>query len=179
MVWDKLNLAKRLQIDDIVTSLRRAVKDARAAGAQVVVVVAHAGLDPPSGTEEELPGVGPENPMSTVAREVSGIDLIVAGHSHREYADTAINGVLVVQPRNWATSVAVATLSLERTGRTWTVAAKHGAIVRTSGHAESKTIVDLAEPAHAAARKYAMATVGRTAVEWRSEIGRASCRERV
>ena len=70
MVWDKLNLQKKLAIDDIVTALRRSVKDARAAGAQVVVVVAHAGFDPPAGMDAMLPGVGPENPMSTVANEV-------------------------------------------------------------------------------------------------------------
>jgi 2',3'-cyclic-nucleotide 2'-phosphodiesterase/3'-nucleotidase/5'-nucleotidase len=173
MVWDKLLLAKKLQIDDIVTSLRRAVKDARAAGAQVVVVVGHAGLDPPPGaTEEELPGVGPENPMSTVAREVPGIDLIVLGHSHREVADTTINGVLMMQPRNWATGVAVATLSMERTGRIWKVAARRGAIVRAAGHAESKAVLDIAEPAHVAARKYVLTTVGRTAAQWRSDSSR-------
>ena len=190
MVWDKLNLQKKLAIDDIVTALRRAVKDARAAGAQVVVVVAHAGFDPPEGMDAMLPGVGPENPMSTVANEVPGIDLIVVGHTHGQVADTTINGVLMVQPRNWATSVAVATLRLERAapsgargrggrgGRgargtaAWTVTAKHGVIVRAAGHAEDKTILDIAAASHAAARKYTGTTVGKTVIEWRSDSSR-------
>lgn len=184
MVWDKVTLNKKLQIDDIVTALHRAVKDARAAGAQVVVVVAHAGFDPAPGTDAVLPGVGAENPMSTVANEVPGIDLIVVGHSHREIADTTINGVLMVQPRNWATSVAVATLQVERNapaagrgraGRgapSWKVTAKHGVIVRAAGHAEDKAILDLSATAHAAARKYTGTTVGKTAVDWRSDSAR-------
>ncbi len=188
MVWDKLNLDKKLAIDDIVTSLQRAVKDARAAGAQVVVVVAHAGFDPPAGADATLPGVATENPMSTVANEVPGIDAIVVGHTHGQVADTTINGVLMVQPRNWATSVAVATLSVQRnpppvgrggsTGRaargpaTWSVTAKRGAIVRAAGHAESQAILDIAAAAHAAARKYTATTIGRTNVEWRSDSSR-------
>ena len=193
MVWDKLNLQKKLAIDDIVTALRRSVKDARAAGAQVVVVVAHAGFDPPAGMDAMLPGVGPENPMSTVANEVPGIDLIVVGHTHGQVADTTINGVLMVQPRNWATSVAVATLHLERAAPTapsgrggrgargargargpapWTITAKHGVIVRAAGHAEDKAFLDIAAASHAAARKYTGTTVGKTAIEWRSDSSR-------
>ena len=182
MVWDKLNLDKKLEIDDIVTSLQRAVKDARAAGAQVVVVVAHAGFDPPAGADATLPGVATENPMSTVANEVPGIDAIVVGHSHGQVAEATINGVLMVQPRNWATSVAVATLRLERNppvagpaGRgatTWTVMAKRGTIIPSAGHAESQTILDLSAAAHAAARTYTTTTIGRTAVAWRSDSSR-------
>lgn len=170
MVWDKLHLTKKLEIDDIVTSLKRSVRDARAAGAGVVVVVAHAGFESPIDTD--LPGVGAENPMGAVARDVPGIDLIVVGHTHRELADTVINGVHMVQPRNWASSVAVATLTVEREGRAWKVSSVRGTIVRAAGHPESKAILDLVEPAHVAAKKYATTTVGRTTVEWRSDSSR-------
>jgi 2',3'-cyclic-nucleotide 2'-phosphodiesterase/3'-nucleotidase/5'-nucleotidase len=174
MVWDRDLLKGRVQIDDIVSSAKRAVVDARRGGADVVVVVAHAGLDPASGREDEVPGVARENPMSTVAREVPGIDLIVFGHTHRELADSTINGVLMMQPRNWATSVGVASLRVEPEGRGWKVTTKRGAIVRSAGHDEHKAIVAVAERAHAAARKYANATIGKTSVAWTTDSARTT-----
>src|SRR6185369_6175505 len=115
---------------------------------------AHSGFDSAPGAEAVLPGVGPENVMSTVANEVPGIDMIVVGHTHAQVADTTINGVLMVQPRNWATSVSVATLKLERGpavatgGRAarglgpWKVVAKQGVIVRAAGHVEDPAILE-------------------------------------
>ena len=63
-------------------------------------------------------------------------NLIVIGHSHREIADTVINGVTIVQPRNWATSVALATLALARRAGAWQVTGTRGVLVREAGHAE-------------------------------------------
>lgn len=173
-VWDRSILAGKVEIEDIVVSLKRAVAKARAQRVDAVVVVAHAGLDQPPGAEEELPGVGRENPMSTVAREVPGIDLIVFGHSHREVADTTINGVLMMQPRNWATSLAVATLRFERQAQKWVLSGKRGQIVRATGHAEQPALVAQVEAAHQAGRAYATSVVGRTAVEWRSDSARTT-----
>jgi len=45
MLWDRDNLAGRLVIRDIVPEVRTAVRDARDAGAVVVIVVVHSGLN--------------------------------------------------------------------------------------------------------------------------------------
>jgi 2',3'-cyclic-nucleotide 2'-phosphodiesterase (5'-nucleotidase family) len=37
-----------------------------------------------------------------MARQVPGIDVIFMGHTHREVADTTINGVLLTQAGHWA-----------------------------------------------------------------------------
>ncbi|MDA1081577.1 MAG: 5'-nucleotidase C-terminal domain-containing protein [Gemmatimonadetes bacterium] len=174
MVWDRTLLLGKLEIYDIVESTRTAVAAARGAGAAVVVVVAHAGLSSGSGPEESIPGIPPESPMAEVARTVSGIDLIVFGHSHREVADSVINGVLMIQPRNWATSAAVAALRVERVAGAWRVTDKHGAIVRAAGHAEAPAIVALAEGGHGAAREYANATIGSTASAWSTDSSRTT-----
>ena len=80
MVWDRTLLLGKLEIADIVAATGKAVTEARARGAEVVVVVAHSGLDSGSGQEEAIPGIPPENAMADVARKVPGIDLIVFGH---------------------------------------------------------------------------------------------------
>ncbi len=108
MVWDRDNLrAARLSISDIVPAVRQAVADARQQRADVIVVLLHSGLDEAASYDTTATGLPSENVAARVAREIPGIDLVVFGHSHKEVVDTVINGALVVQPRNWAATVAV------------------------------------------------------------------------
>ena len=177
-VWDRDNLAGRLEVTDIVTALPTQVAAAREAGADLVIVVAHAGIGEESSYDTVSTGRASENPMARVAREVPGIDLIVFGHSHREVADTVINGVLLMQPRNWATSVAVATVLMRRAsafdgaGPRWRVERKSGVVVPVAGRAESAAIVAAVERAHRAAVRYATAVIGRTDTLWRTDSAR-------
>jgi 2',3'-cyclic-nucleotide 2'-phosphodiesterase (5'-nucleotidase family) len=140
-----------------------------------VVVVAHAGLSGESSYDTVSTGMPSENPMARVAREVAGIDVLVVGHSHREMADTTINGVLLIQPRNWATSVAVARVRLDRgagPGRSRVVAVKRGELVPAVGHAEHPALVRAVARAHASAVRYATTVIGRTAVAWSTDSAR-------
>ncbi|MCE9602664.1 MAG: 5'-nucleotidase C-terminal domain-containing protein [Gemmatimonadetes bacterium] len=172
MVWDRDHLRGRMRVNDLVAALPAQVAAARRAGADVVLVVAHSGLDGDASYDTVATGLGSENAMARVAREVPGIDLIVFGHSHREVADTTINGVLLMQPRNWATSVGIATLSLARVEGKWTVASKHGVVVRAAGHAEMPAIVRTVARAHAAALRYSNEVIGHTEVAWRTDSAR-------
>lgn len=172
MVWDRELLRGKVQIDDMVSSARRAVGDAKRGGADVVVIVAHAGFE--GAADTKVDGVPPENAIGDIAREVPGIDVILFGHTHREVADTTINGVLLAQGRNWATSVAVASLRMEHDGKAWKVASKHGAVVRSVNHAEKATILAGSESGHAAARRYANNTVGTTKVAWSTDSARTT-----
>lgn len=174
MVWDRDNLASRIVVGDIVSELRVAVDSARAAGAQVIVVVGHAGLDGASSYDTVTTKLASENPMARVAREVPGIDAIVMGHSHREIADTVINGVLLTQPRNWATSVSVVHLELVPRGATWSVGSKRASLVRAAGHAEQAGVVAVVERGHQAARRYALTVLGSTDLAWRADSARVT-----
>ncbi len=174
MVWDRDNLAGRMVIGDIVSELRTAVDSARGAGAQVIVVVGHAGLDGASSYDTLSTTLSSENPMVRVAREVRGIDAIVMGHSHREVADTIINGVLLTQPRNWAGSVSVAHLEFIPVGATWSVGSKRASLVRTAGRAEQAGVVAAVERGHEAGRKYARAVPGTTDLPWRADSARVA-----
>jgi 2',3'-cyclic-nucleotide 2'-phosphodiesterase (5'-nucleotidase family) len=172
MTWDRDLLRGRLAIDDIVLSLPAHVAAARAQGAELVVVVAHAGLSGEASYDTVSTGLASENPMARVAREVSGIDVLVLGHTHREVADSTVNGVLVVQPRQWATSVAVARVRLEGRGGARVVVARRGEIVPVAGRGEQRQVVRAVERAHRAAVRYATAHIGHTDVEWRADSAR-------
>lgn len=178
MVWDRDHLTGRLEIGDIVTSLPAQVLAARLAGADVVMVVAHAGLGGESSYDTVSTGRPSENPMARVAREVPGIDLIVFGHSHRELADSVINGVLLMQPRQWATSVAVATLEMRRAtksdkaGADWRIVKKSGAVIPVAGRQESVAVSEIVDFGHRAAVRYTHTVIGTTDTTWRTDSAR-------
>ena len=120
--WDRDNLSGRLTIGAMVPAVRAQVDSARREHANVVVVVVHTGLDEPSSYDTIATRLPSENVAAELARQIPGIDLIVYGHSHKQMADTLINGVLLMQPKNWAASVGVAELRLEYRGGEWRVA---------------------------------------------------------
>ena len=173
-LWDRDHLAGRVVVRDIVPAVRDAVAEARAAGADVVVVSLHSGLDEPSSYDTVATGVASENVSARVAREVQGIDLVVYGHSHREMADTVVGTTMLMQPRNWAGSVAVAHLRLARFGSRWRTVARSGTVVRAAGHAESPALLAATESIHKATVAYVTTPVGRTPVAWRADSARVT-----
>lgn len=172
MVWDRAHLEGRVRLHDIVATLPAVVRDARAQGADLVVVMGHSGLGGETSYDTVATGLGSENVLARVAQEVPGIDAIVIGHSHREVADTTINGVLLVQPRNHATSLSLATFALERDGARWRIASKRGQLVPARGHAESPAVLRAVARGHEAALRYARETIGRTTASWRTDSAR-------
>lgn len=169
MVWDRDKVSGRIQVRDLVLEVRRAVNEVRRAGADIVVVVMHSGLDEPSSYDTVSSGVASENASARVAREVSGIDVIVYGHSHREQPGLTIGSTLLIQPRNWATSVAIATLRVVRGAG---VVARRGAVVQAVGHAEDSAVIAAVRRAHEGTIRYVATPVGETRASWRADSAR-------
>jgi 2',3'-cyclic-nucleotide 2'-phosphodiesterase/3'-nucleotidase len=172
MVWDRDNLAGRLTVRDIVPEVRAAVRDARGAGVDVVVVALHSGLDEPSSYDTVSTPIGSENVAARVAHEVPGIDLIVYGHSHKQMADTVINGALLMQPKNWAQSVAVAHLRLEGRNGRYRVLSKRSSLVPVHGHTEDPQVLAATQQGNRVAVAYATTAVGSTQSAWRADSAR-------
>ena len=172
MVWDRDNLAGRVVMRDVVPEVRATVREARDAGAAVVIVVAHSGLDEPSSYDTVGTGMPSENVAARLAREVPGIDLIVYGHSHKEMPDTVIAGTLLMQPKNWATSVAVAHLTVDRRDGRWRVVAKRSSVVQAARHRESPMVLAVTQEGHRVAMQYANAAIGTTPAAWRADSAR-------
>ncbi len=170
--WDRDNLSGRLTIGAIVPAVRAQVDSARREHANVIVVVMHTGLGEPSSYDTIATRLPSENVAAEVARAVPGIDLIVYGHSHKQMADTVIAGTLLMQPKNWAQSVAVAALHLEQTGDGWRVASKSSSLIQSAGHAESNAVLMAVKAAHEAALGYVAMTIGTSDVRWSADSGR-------
>src|SRR4051812_2127780 len=171
-VWDAENIRGRLRFGDIIPAVRQAVTEARAAGADVIVVTVHSGLNEPSSYDTVTTGVPSENVAARVAREIPGIDLVLYGHSHKEVRGMMIGQTLLIQPKNWATSVAVAHLQLARSGRRWVVGQKSSDIVQAAGHAENAAVLAATESAHAQTVAYVTTTIGSTTERWSADSAR-------
>ncbi len=171
-LWDAENIRGRLRFGDIVPAVRTAVAEVRAAGADVVLVTVHSGLNEPASYDTVSTGVPSENVAARIASEVSGIDLIVYGHSHRESRGTTIGQTLLIQPKNWATSVALAHLTLARNGGKWSVTARRGELVQAAGHAESPAVIAATDRAHRETVVYVTTPIGNIAEGWSADSSR-------
>ena len=85
-----------------------------------------------------------------------GIDVIFYGHSHREMPELLVNGVLLVQAKNWAQSLARADLMMERDAKGgWRVATRKSTTIPvTDSVVADPEILELARPYHEATQKY-------------------------
>ena len=105
MVWDRAQLAGQARVRRVAEAAPAALAQLERDGANVKVVLIHAGLG--GGSSYDTTGIGPENDAAALAAVTPKPDVVIVGHSHREIRDTVINGVHFVQPKNWALSLSV------------------------------------------------------------------------
>lgn len=175
MIWDAENLrSARLTVGDIVPAVRASVAELKRRKADVIVVLLHSGLNEMASYDTIATGLPSENVAARIPREIDGIDLVIFGHSHRELIDTTINGALIIQPRNWAATVGLATLTIAQAKGRWQVVSHHGTSVRVAGHKEAANVLAATTSSHQATIAWATAPVGRTAVRWRADSARVA-----
>jgi 2',3'-cyclic-nucleotide 2'-phosphodiesterase/3'-nucleotidase len=81
----------------------------------LVVIAMHMGIGEDLRTGNASPSQVPnENAAVAIARQVSGVDVILMGHTHREVPSLVVNGVLLTQANRWASHLARVEVYLER-----------------------------------------------------------------
>ncbi|HCF55596.1 MAG TPA: bifunctional 2',3'-cyclic-nucleotide 2'-phosphodiesterase/3'-nucleotidase, partial [Bacillus sp. (in: Bacteria)] len=113
MNWDKANLEGQVKAKDIVETAKKMVPKMKAEGADVIVALAHSGVDK-SGYN-----VGMEN-ASYYLTEVPGVDAVLMGHSHTEVA-SVFNGVPVVMPGVFGNNLGIIDMQLKKVKGKWEV----------------------------------------------------------
>ena len=122
--WEKPENIGSYRFLPAVDALKKAVAELRAREQpDIIVVAAHSGMGRNLDTNQ------PENPEEDVvyslATEVPDVDAIVFGHSHRQLEGRLLGKVLVVQPKNWAISLARLDFTMEsKAGGGWSVAVR-------------------------------------------------------
>lgn len=114
MNWDKANLEGEVKVKDIVQTAKKLVPEMKAQGADIIVALAHSGVDK-SGYNE-----GMENSSFYLATEVPGVDAVLMGHSHTEVKDV-FNGVPVVMPGVFGSNLGIIDMQLKKVNGKWEV----------------------------------------------------------
>lgn len=167
-IWNRHVLEGHADVASPIASLRIAVKNLRAGGAQLVILLAHMGI---GGAD---PGQD-ENALSFA--QVPGIDAIIAGHTHRRFPGgdhaglsgvDASNGTLAkrpaIMPGSAGSDLAVLDLTLAKTHKNGWKVTRHSSKLRSNTpetRADAK-ITALCMPAHHAARKQLSEPIGHT-----------------
>lgn len=168
MVWDHAHLTGRISTRDVVETARHWVPTLRARGADIVIALAHTGIDP--GPDRS----GMENAARALAR-VPGIDAIIAGHSHRVFpspdhartpgADVArgtLHGVPCVKPGYAASHLGQIDLHLLRDTTGWRVAGHAVALRACAQIPPCRTVTRTLARAHAHTLRLTGYTLGET-----------------
>lgn len=150
-VWDRLNLADCVVTNPVEET--RKIIDQIAGDVDVLVGVYHMGLE----NEFEVEGSG----VRDLANACPEFDLIVAAHEHLLVEGEEINGVLVVENKAQAETLANVVLTLERDGEGWKVTDRVSEPVTIAGYDANPDIIELATPYDERAKTYAREVIGR------------------
>jgi 2',3'-cyclic-nucleotide 2'-phosphodiesterase / 3'-nucleotidase len=158
--WEPEQNRPGLRWEDPVATARRLVPVLRGKEkCDFVVVLIHSGLevDPKTGAPD---GTEAENRVVALARDVPGIDLVLAGHTHRKLPLTRISGVPVTQPGRWGEVLARVDVAFERKGSRFVPVSVTGELQPSDASVPvDETIARIAEPHDRAARAYLEETI--------------------
>ncbi len=170
MVWNDTELRGQLRIRRLRAAAAAAIGQVRAAGADLVIAIAHAGLSGRS--SYDTTGVGPENDAAALAAGLQRPDLVIVGHSLERIRDSIINGVHFVQPQSWARSVSVVHAWLVRDGSATRVVRVQATEVPLGSVAPNAVVRGLLRDAHAEVRTWAGAPLATAEGDWSAREAR-------
>ena len=132
MTWERQQLQGKLEVRDMVEAVSAWVPEMRAAGADLIVLLAHTGIGPLRYTH------GMENAVIPLAR-IEGVDVVLSGHTHQVFPSRAFadipsvdveRGTIAGKPAVmsgffFGSHLGVIDLSLQREGGVWRVVNHH------------------------------------------------------
>jgi 2',3'-cyclic-nucleotide 2'-phosphodiesterase/3'-nucleotidase len=176
-VWESPEHYRGYSFEPGVEAARRAVGELRAREhPDIVIVAAHSGLDRELKDESRATGNSRENMAYQLATEVPGIDAITFGHTHSQLAGESVNGVVLLQPKNWGISLGRLDIALEaQPGEGWKIVSKSSRVipVKASTIVDPK-IVEIARPYHDLAERYLSTPVAQATVALDARLSRVA-----
>ncbi|EKN71417.1 bifunctional 2',3'-cyclic nucleotide 2'-phosphodiesterase/3'-nucleotidase precursor protein [Neobacillus bataviensis LMG 21833] len=184
MQWDKDNLTGKVITKDIVEQANKFIPEMKAAGAEVIVAIAHSGCDIAEEGIEEA-----ENAVYDLTK-VSGIDAMLFGHAHVNFpgdasfnnktgidnANGKINGTQAVEAGFWGNNLGVLDLALvQGANGKWTVDKTKSTSVNrpvTDATGLDSTIVEDVKPEHEGTLAYVRGKIGETTIPMHSYFSR-------
>src|SRR5205085_4815500 len=148
--WENPPNYEGLEFRETVSEAQKWVKVLREKEhVDLLVIAMHMGLEEDLRTGELNPSNVPnENAAVKIARQVSGVDVILIGHTHREVPSLYINNVLLTQADYWGHRLARVDLYFEKgeAGGRWRVVAKSARTLPVDNAKPDEEVAKLAEP---------------------------------
>jgi len=156
MSWDKRWLEGKVYVTGVREAAEKYIPEMRRKGADIVVAIAHGGLDGSPYTPEM------ENAGYYLA-QVPGVDVMLLGHSHQLFPNPAstapqfdlpnvdkvkgfVHGVPTVMANLWGKHLGVVALTLRADGKRWTVDKSQTTVeARAAQNADSSFVAPSAE----------------------------------
>lgn len=166
MVWDRTHVEGKLQVRDALADAKLWIPRMKAAGAEVIVVLAHTGYDGASSYHDET--LGRENVGKAILDSIPDVDLLVFGHSHR-----VTQGDDHIQAGRWASHLGEARLHVRRTPTGDVVVDSiHTSTFEVETRSASEKVRNLVAAEHEEVRAYVNAPIVALAEAWTSEESR-------
>jgi 2',3'-cyclic-nucleotide 2'-phosphodiesterase/3'-nucleotidase len=168
-IWDKANVSGQMAFGGIAEQAAIYVPKARSAGADVVVVSSHTGIDEASSYGDQIPW--PEDAAAEMAQQVPGIDAILVGHTHKEVDQRLVTNtatgktVVLSEPLKWGMRLSRFDFEVELVRGSWEVTSCVASVLNSNTYEEDPKVVKLLADEHAAVVAYVNQVIGTSTVD--------------
>ena len=137
---------------------RTQVEKLKAKGVDAIIVIAHMGIE----NENKIPDTG----MRDVINAVDGIDVVIAGHMHKDVPSETIKNTLITEPHRYGTVVSEVDLTFDINDKKEVkLVKKESKTVPVKELEADKKIVEIYKPYHEKLRELNNVVIGQTANE--------------
>ena len=137
---------------------RTQVEKLKAKGVDAIIAIAHMGID----NENNIPDTG----MRDVINAVDGIDVVIAGHMHKDVPSETIKNTLITEPHRYGTVVSEVDLTFDINDKKEVkLVKKESKTVPVKALEADKKIVEIYKPYHEKLRELNNVVIGQTANE--------------
>ena len=137
---------------------RTQVEKLKAKGVDAIIVIAHMGID----NENKIPDTG----MRDVINAVDGIDVVIAGHMHKDVPSETIKNTLITEPHRYGTVVSEVDLTFDINDKKEVkLVKKESKTVPVKELEADKKIAEIYKPYHEKLRELNNVVIGQTVNE--------------
>ena len=134
---------------------RTQVEKLKAKGVDAIIVIAHMGID----NENKIPDTG----MRDVINAVDGIDVVIAGHMHKDVPSETIKNTLITEPHRYGTVVSEVDLTFDINDKKEVkLVKKESKTVPVQELEADKKIAEIYKPYHEKLRELNNVVIGQT-----------------
>lgn len=134
---------------------RTQVEKLKAKGVDAIIVIAHMGID----NENKIPDTG----MRDVINVVDGIDVVIAGHMHKDVPSETIKNTLITEPHRYGTVVSEVDLTFDINDKKEVkLVKKESKTVPVKELEADKKIAEIYKPYHEKLRELNNVVIGQT-----------------